>query len=96
MFRARIPNFKTTHTLLLPGSLIVELLSGTALRAVAAAGSFTLTGSFNTARYGHTAILLQNGEVLVTGGVDVTGNPTASAELHNPNYGQMDRHRQNV
>jgi N-acetylneuraminic acid mutarotase len=56
--------------------------------AYAQSGTFALTGSLNTARYNHTAALLQNGEVLVTGGVDVTGNPIASAELFNPTTGK--------
>jgi hypothetical protein len=44
----------------LPGLMIAGLLAGTAVKAVAAAGSFALTGSLNTARYNHTATLLQN------------------------------------
>jgi hypothetical protein len=45
-------------------------------------GGFTLTGSMNTARSSHTATLLNNGQVLVTGGVDSTGADLASAELY--------------
>jgi len=55
--------------------------------AYAQSGTFALTGSLNTARYNHTATLLQNGEVLVAGGVDVTNGIStaiASAELYNP------------
>jgi hypothetical protein len=37
-----------------------------------------------TARFGHHADLLPNGQVLVTGGFDTNGNPLASAELYNP------------
>ena len=43
--------------------------------------SFTSTGSMNRARAGHTATLLANGKVLVTGGSD------ASAELYDPASG---------
>src|SRR6516164_8494870 len=52
--------------------------------------TFALTGSLNTARYSHTATLLQNGEVLVTGGIGVNGNYTslASAELYDPKKGE--------
>ena len=60
-------NFKTTRTMVLSTLTIIGLLAGTAVRAVAAAGSFALTGSLNTARYDHAATLLKNGEVLVTG-----------------------------
>jgi Galactose oxidase, central domain len=51
------------------------------------AGTFTATGSLNTGRYGHTATLLPSGKVLVAGGVDTNGNPTASAELYDPATG---------
>jgi hypothetical protein len=49
-------------------------------------GTFTLTGSMAIPRFNHTATLLQNGEVLVAGGISssVTGTPLASAELFNP------------
>ena len=48
-----------------------------------ASGSWTATGSLNTARYYHTATLLPNGMVLVAGGTS-TGSPLASAELYDP------------
>jgi N-acetylneuraminic acid mutarotase len=50
-------------------------------------GTWTATGSLNTARYIHTATLLTNGKVLVVGGIDSTVNPTASAELFDPASG---------
>jgi hypothetical protein len=46
-----------------------------------ATGIFTLTGSLNTARSYHTATLLNNGLVLVTGGYGNSGY-LASAELY--------------
>src|ERR1019366_5938569 len=47
-----------------------------------ATGTFTPTGSLNTASYVHTATLLNNGAVLITGGWGFSG-PLADAELYN-------------
>jgi N-acetylneuraminic acid mutarotase len=51
-----------------------------------ASGSWTVTGSLNTARYVHTASLLSNGIVLVAGGISGF-NSFASAELYYPPIG---------
>jgi hypothetical protein len=48
-------------------------------------GKWTSTGSLNTARYNHTATLLNNGEVLIAGG----GVHLASAELYDPSTGKF-------
>jgi hypothetical protein len=52
-----------------------------------ASGTWTLTGSLNTARYLHTATLLPNGMVLVAGGLDSNLNALPSAELYDPASG---------
>ncbi len=58
-----------------------------------ASGTWTVTGSLNTARYLHTATLLPNGMVLVAGGI--TGfNAFASAELYDPASGTWTAHGQ--
>jgi Galactose oxidase, central domain/Kelch motif len=91
MIRRRKQSFKMIRTLILSGLFITGLLGSTAANAFAASGgSFALTGSMNTARYAHTATLLQNGEVLVTGGLGVNGiyAPLASAEIYNPATGK--------
>lgn len=54
-----------------------------------AKGSFSSAGSMNQARTGPTATVLQNGDVLITGGyvycgIACGGNPTASAEIYHP------------
>ena len=50
-------------------------------------GTWTTVGSLNTARVGHTATLLPNGQVLVVGGEDASG-VLASVELFNPATGK--------
>jgi large repetitive protein len=48
-----------------------------------ATGKWTVTGSMHQVREQHSATLLANGEVLVAGGEDVSGNtPGISAETH--------------
>src|SRR5437762_211556 len=51
-----------------------------------AGGTWTFTGSLNTARGSHTATLLPNGKVLVAGGINSSG-VLASAELYDPASG---------
>jgi Galactose oxidase, central domain/Kelch motif len=50
-------------------------------------GTFSPTGSMTTARDVHTATLLLDGRVLVTGGDDTYPHPVASAELYDPKTG---------
>ena len=53
-----------------------------------ATGTFTATGSMPAARYSHTATLLSNGKVLVTGGSSSFGNnASANAALYDPAAG---------
>jgi hypothetical protein len=56
--------------------------------ASAGSGSFNTTGSMNVARSDHTATLLTNGQVLVTGGFNATIGYLASAELYDPAKGK--------
>ena len=50
----------------------------------AQADAFILTGSMNTPREHHTATLLPNGRVLVTGGMNNSGAYLSSAEVYDP------------
>ena len=62
------------------------LLIGNGIAAAQSPGEFTPTGSMNVPRVWHTATLLTNGRVLITGGIH-SGYPrvvTASAELYDP------------
>ncbi|HTS11247.1 MAG TPA: kelch repeat-containing protein [Candidatus Limnocylindrales bacterium] len=52
-----------------------------------ATGNFTATGAMNQFRYNHTATLLNNGKVLVTGGFN--GSPVPDAELFDPAAGSF-------
>ena len=63
---------------------VLSLLLATTARATRTGGSgtFSLTGSMNVARAGHTSTLLNTGEVLVAGGTNRI--PLTSAELYNP------------
>ena len=51
---------------------------------------FVATGSLHEGRAGHTATVLDNGEVLVTGG-DREAGPVASAEIYDPTTGTFGR-----
>ena len=65
-------------------SLILFLCGGHSIATAQSAGTFTATGSMATPRAFHTATLLVNGKVLITGGsADFTG-PVATAELYDP------------
>ena len=50
-------------------------------------GTWTVTGDLNTAHDFHTESLLQNGKVLVAGGLDNSEHYLASAELYDPTTG---------
>ena len=70
------------------GWLAIVLAATSAVAAFAqTSGTWTTTGSMNTARTHHTATLLPNGKVLVAGGFNQS-NLLASAELYNPGTGK--------
>jgi N-acetylneuraminic acid mutarotase len=52
-----------------------------------ATGTWTATGALNNAREEHTATLLPNGKVLVTGGAVNGGGAVSTAELYDPAMG---------
>ena len=51
-------------------------------RAEPRPGGLDPAGELVTARTAHTATLLQDGRVLVTGGTDINGDVLATAELY--------------
>jgi uncharacterized protein (TIGR03437 family) len=72
-------------------SLLFVILAGlSTLDAVAQSpGTFVATGAMTTPRMGHTATLLKDGRVLITGGIHRHGQDTilASAELYDSSAG---------
>jgi Galactose oxidase, central domain/Kelch motif len=52
-------------------------------------GTFSPTGSMATPREVHTATLLADGRVLITGGADYQAHAVASAELYDPKTGKF-------
>ncbi|HEX5504056.1 MAG TPA: kelch repeat-containing protein [Thermomicrobiales bacterium] len=74
------------HRLMLAPALLGLLLAAPPLAAprVLAAASWMPAPAMSVARSWHTATLLRNGTVLVAGGLDATGGPTASVERYDP------------
>jgi N-acetylneuraminic acid mutarotase len=84
-----------TATLLLDGTVLfagggsnIDLGNGAALSSAEIysyrTGTWGLVGAMSTARGGAMATLLTTGNVLVAGGIGLTGNYLAGAELYNP------------
>ena len=72
-------------TLVLDALLAIGLTATAIAPAFAqASGNWTKTASVNTVRQDHSAMLLQNGQVLAAGG---SQNGAITAELYNPSTG---------
>ncbi|MBN2410672.1 T9SS type A sorting domain-containing protein [candidate division KSB1 bacterium] len=94
------PHSYHTATLLQDGRVLIvagqDQNAGPQTNAIAeiydpATGEFSLTDSLNVDRSGHGAILLPNGKVLITGGMQTTtpgnGKNITSCELYDPENG---------
>ena len=68
------------------GTTTIQAASGSinVSTTLAVTAGFTLTGNLNAPRFAPTATMLNNGLVLIAGGVGSNGNSLASAELYNP------------
>src|ERR1700732_4375375 len=87
MIRIEVHRSGVSRTLVLVRLFAIGLIASTAIPALGSSNTWTPTGSMTTARTGHTATLLTNGEVLVAGGGNATGSLT-STELYNPATGK--------
>lgn len=93
MIRLNSDQFANRHTFVWLALLAIGLLASlvaapTVPRSPAeSSGTWVKTGSLNTARDFHSATLLQNGEVLVAGGIG-TSDRLTSAELYDPARGK--------
>ena len=92
----KTPRLYHTATLLPGGRVLVTggatgEYGGTVLSTAevydSATGTWTPTGPMATARRNHTATLLSNGKVLVTGGTDASGMLQSSAEMYDATNG---------
>jgi len=72
------------------GSTVADLTTGVPLDSIEiydpATGTFTTpaTTVFTDARFSHSALLLNNGKVLLLGGIGLAGQKLATAELYDP------------
>lgn len=77
-------------TSLLACSLLTAFLFGPTLETAAqTAGTFIPTGNMTEPRTRHTATLLMNAKVLITGGDNFEGRSLATAELYDPVTGSF-------
>lgn len=69
------------------GTDVITATFGTISTTAPLTVDFALTGTLSTGRSLHTATRLNNGKVLIAGGVDSSGNAITAAELYDPSTG---------
>ncbi len=96
--RLAVPRFNHTATLLNNGMVLIaggvtgDPINGDTQLASAElydpnSGTFSYTGSLNIGRTSHSATLLGNGMVLVSGGKNVANGELTDSELYDPSTG---------
>jgi N-acetylneuraminic acid mutarotase len=94
-----VPRDQATATLLANGDVLVvggtsDNVNPTPLSSAAIyhpkTNTWTNTGSLHQARFGHQAVLLQDGRVLVTGGTPDVANQLTSCEIWDPLFKRSD------
>ena len=76
--RIKEHNFRRIRPLVVAGLLAVSVVTSTVVPAHGSSNTWTLTGSMTTARTGHTATLLPNGQALVAGAATPQFSPAPS------------------
>ena len=85
---SRATSMRLVETALMRSKGLCAILITGVIIAWAQPGEFTYTGRMNQARIFHTATLLEDGRVLVTGGF-IDGSVFSSAEIYNPEKGEF-------
>ncbi len=92
----KLARANATATLLLDGEVLIaggqyyngsQYVTNTAELYDATSGTFNYSGSMTIPRYSHTATLLQDGKVLIVGGLDNQGNVRGKCDLYDPATG---------
>ena len=80
---SRSPQIGGAHWHLSSLKAILVVIAMALPLSAGAPGSWTISGSLNTARANHAAAMLPNGQALIVGGIGSSGTALTSAEIFN-------------
>ena len=80
-----MPSLKSLGTAIT--TMLCLVMAVVTMSHVEASGTWSPTGSMSAPRYGHTATLLPDGRVLVSGGSPDGSSALGSAEIYDPALG---------